>query len=79
MEVTEGCNEIKLSMSYTESQFYYLRCINFYYSSFLMLALKTGGVEKPFVSDFLQVPTCLVLNCCGVVERIIFHLDAHTV
>ena len=42
-----------------------------------MLVLKPGGVEKPFVSGFLQVPTCFVFNCC-VVERIIFHLDADT-
>lgn len=43
-----------------------------------MLVLKPGGVEKPFVSDFLQVLTCFVFNC-HVVERIIFHLDAHAV
>lgn len=41
-----------------------------------MLALKPRGVEKPSVSDFLQVPTCFVFNC-RVVERIIFLLDAH--
>lgn len=41
-----------------------------------MLVLKPRGVEKPFVSDFLQVPTCFVFNC-RVVERIIYHLDAH--
>lgn len=41
-----------------------------------MLVLKPGGVEKLFVSDFLQAPTCFVFNCRAV-ERIIFHLDAH--
>lgn len=41
-----------------------------------MLVLKPGGVKKPRVSDFLQVPACFVFNCCAV-ERLIFHLDAH--
>lgn len=67
--------EIKLPTLCKESQFYYLRYINFIIVAFLCSVLKPGGVEKLLVSDFPQVPTCFVFNC-PVVERINFHFDA---
>jgi len=45
--------------------------------AFLCLVLKPRGVEKLFVSVFLQVPACFMFNCRAV-ERIIFHFGARS-